>query len=31
MATIDFKHGQDAQWALVPDGPYLILQLRGSA
>ena len=25
------KHGRDAQWAVVPDGPYLILELRGSA
>ncbi len=22
------KHGQDARWAIVPDGPYLILRLR---
>ncbi len=28
VALLLAKHGQDARWAVVPDGPYLILRLR---
>jgi nickel-dependent lactate racemase len=29
VADLLEKHGQDARWAVVPDGPYVILRLRG--